>query len=54
MIKQEKDALHAMTLHRLLTKKWSEYPNSYKVMSKIRQKQTFRLNELMDDNRYAP
>jgi len=31
LIKSEKDALHAMNLHRLLTKNWIEYPNSYRI-----------------------
>ena len=33
IIKTEKDALHAMNLHRLLTKQWIEYPNSYRICS---------------------
>jgi hypothetical protein len=39
LIKRQSDlmpnAIHATNLERLLTKKWSEYPNSYHVMTKI-------------------
>lgn len=31
IIKCEPDALHAMNLHRLLTKNWTEYPNAYRI-----------------------
>ena len=53
LIKSEKDALHAMNLHRLLTKSWVEYPNSYKVCSKLKDKDQVRLQGILNDNRYS-
>ena len=36
LIKQQTDAIHAKNLERLLTKNWSELPNSYILLSKIK------------------
>ena len=45
-------ALQAINLSQLLKKKWTEEPNAYMIMSKIRtQKQINRLNDLCS-NRY--
>jgi hypothetical protein len=55
LIKKQTDAIHATNLERLLTKKWSEIPNSYHIMTKIRKfsKKEDRLNDLMNWNRYS-
>lgn len=44
------NAIHATNLERLLTKKWSEYPNSYHVMTKIQKfsKTEDRVNRLLN------
>jgi hypothetical protein len=48
MIKNESDALHAMNLHKLLTKNIFEVKNSYQVMSNIKTDQEKkRLNDLL-------
>ncbi len=52
LIKTEKDALHAMNLSRLLTKNWVEYPNSYKICSKIPDRAKARVQDILGDNRY--
>ena len=56
LIKKQTDAIHATNLERLLTKKWSEYPNSFHIMSKIRKfsKNEDRVNKLMNWDRYSP
>ena len=56
LIKQQTDAIHATNLERLLTKKWSEYPNSFHIMSKIKKysKKEDRVNKLLNLNRYSP
>jgi len=53
LIKNEKDALHAMNLHRLLTKSWAEYDNSYRIMSKLSHHDQARLKDILQDNRYT-
>lgn len=53
IIKCEPDALHAMNLYRLLTKNWTEYPNAYKICSKIPKRKVKRLQEILNDNRYS-
>jgi hypothetical protein len=53
LIKSEKDALHAMNLHRLLTKNWVEYPNSYRVCTNLGIKDEKRLQDILNDSRYA-
>jgi hypothetical protein len=55
LIKKQTDAIHATNLERLLTKKWSEYPNSFNILSKIGKfsKEEDRLNHLMSWNRYS-
>lgn len=53
LIKSEKDALHAMNLHRLLTKNWAEYPNSYRIQTKLKDKDNQRLKNILQDNRYS-
>ncbi len=53
LIKNEKDALHAMNLHRLLSKHWIEYPNSYRICSSIKEKDERRLKNILNDNRYG-
>ena len=55
LIKVQTDAIHATNLERLLTKKWSEYPNSYKIESKIKKfsKTEDRVNTLMNWTRYT-
>ena len=40
----EKDALRAANLHKLLTRDWTEYPNSYHIMSKLSSKQSREMN----------
>lgn len=35
LINKQSNAIVAKNLERLLTKKWTEYPNSYVVLSKI-------------------
>ena len=49
MIKQQTDAIHAKNLERLLTKNWSEIPNSYILLSKIKRfsKTEDRVNNLL-------
>lgn len=54
IIRNEPDALHAMNLHRLLTKNWTEYPKAYKICSKIPKSKQKRLKEILNDNRYYP
>ena len=56
LIKQQTDAIHATNLERLLTKKWSEHPNSYHIMTKIEKfsKREDRVNKLLNLNRYSP
>lgn len=56
LIKKQTNALHATNLERLLTKKWSEYPNAYQLMSKIPKfsKKEDRVNQLMGWDRYNP
>ncbi len=53
LIKSEKDALHAMNLHRLLTKNWIEHDNAYRVCSQIKESQESRLQNILQDNRYS-
>jgi hypothetical protein len=54
MILSQKDAIHATNLEKLLTKKWSEYPNSYRILTKIEKfsKREERVNNLMGWDRY--
>ena len=47
IIKSEPDALHAMNLYRLLTKNWAEYPNAYKICSKIPKNKEKRLMDIL-------
>ena len=49
-------AINATNLERLLTKKWSEHPNAYHIMTKIQKfsKNEDRVNELLCQNRYSP
>lgn len=49
LIKQQTDAIHAKNLERLLTKNWSEIPNSYILLSKIKRfsKTEDRVNNLL-------
>ena len=53
MIKSEKDALHAMNLSRLLTNNWVDMPHCYKIVSKLREKDDRRLDEILKNNRYS-
>jgi hypothetical protein len=34
-LEYETNACHATNLHRLLTKRWDETPNSYRICSKL-------------------
>ena len=43
LIKNEKDALHAMNLSRLLTKNWAEFPNSYRICTQLKNRDEKRL-----------
>jgi len=56
LIKQQTDAIHAKNLERLLTKNWSEIPNSYILLSKIKKfsKTEDRVNNLLQLDRYSP
>ena len=56
LIKQQTDAIHAKNLERLLTKNWSEYPNSFMLMTKIKKfsKTEDRVNRLLQLDRYSP
>ena len=56
LIKKQTDAIHATNIERLLTKKWSEYPNSFHIQSKIHKfsKNEDRVNNLMNWTRYTP
>ena len=47
IIKSEPDALHAMNLYRLLSKNWAEYPNAYKICSRIPKNKQKRLNDIL-------
>lgn len=53
MIKNERDALHAINLNRLLQKSWLELPNAYKIMSKLKDSDNTRLDALLLNNRYS-
>ena len=53
-IDNEKNACHANNLYRLLTKKWSEEPNAYKIVSKLTAAQEKRVKEILVENRYSP
>ena len=56
LIKKQTDAIHAKNLERLLTKNWSEHPNSYILLSKIKKfsKTEDRVNRLLQLDRYSP
>lgn len=56
LIKKQQGAINATNLERLLTKKWSEHPNAYHIMTKIQKfsKNEDRVNELLCQNRYSP
>lgn len=51
-LENEPNACHASNLYRLLTKKWTEEPNAYKVCSKITPKKEKRIKEILLENRY--
>lgn len=52
-ISNEPNACHASNLYRLLTKKWNENPNSYKICSKLTPKKQKRIKEILVENRYS-
>lgn len=56
LIKQQTDAIHAKNLERLLTKNWSEHPNSYILLTEIKKfsKEEDRVNRLLQLDRYSP
>ena len=52
-LENEPNACHASNLYRLLTKKWTEEPNAYKICSKISPKKEKRIKEILLENRYS-
>ncbi len=52
-IENEPNACHANNLYRLLTKKWHENTNSYKICSKINAKNEKRIKDILVENRYS-
>ena len=52
-LENEPNACHASNLYRLLTKKWTEEPNAYKICSKLTPKKQKRIKEILLENRYS-
>lgn len=52
-IENEPNACHATNLYRLLTKKWSENTNSYKICSRLTPKKEKRIKDILIENRYS-
>ncbi|CDW85869.1 UNKNOWN [Stylonychia lemnae] len=51
-LENEPNACHASNLYRLLTKRWTEEPNAYKVCSKLTPKKQKRIRDILLENRY--
>lgn len=51
-LENEPNACHASNLYRLLTKRWTEEPNAFKICSKISPKKEKRIKEILLENRY--
>jgi hypothetical protein len=52
-LEYETNACHATNLHRLLTKRWNESPNSYRICSKITPRKERRIKDIIVENRYS-
>lgn len=52
-IENEPRAFNASNLQRLLTKKWNEEPNAYKINSRLTPKKEKRVRLLLVDDRYG-
>ena len=48
IILNEPDALHATNLYYLLNKRWLEYPNSYKLTTKLSPRDDRRIKDLLN------
>lgn len=51
-IENEPNACHASNLYRLLTKKWTEEANAWKIQSKLTPKKEKRIKVLLLEDRY--
>lgn len=49
IIKNEPDARQATNLHRLLSKKWVERKNGFKILSPLSDTQMLRVNTILDE-----